>query len=380
MKECEMELLELLDKLRVDSRPEKEINIVVTIFGQLMQNLGLLFPNDKQMFIETNTRFESAINEFRSDKANVKCVFEGDGSFASKLKEYLNYSEVFGPEPSPRLKEAIELFNFHPTNDVVLNNELSLLLGSIMASVKRSVFKNVKPPLVVNGVPASHNVIGEIATGLYGDSGSTEDVTIVLRAKLPLSALITLEAIFIVVPNANPNLWYYHPLEKSWVQSDGTYTFVGLKEEFEKEFKIAYDEAEPVNDEFVFEKELNKLTELSFEIFNNEAVLPKSCSVVAGKVIKDDSVHAVARYANQGDCSFIQLRFGTMYELTFTNTKGSYPSRETTFVTKINNLMTRVEPSAVRRESQIFVIQTTSQALSALWNEIKTEKEAVCIN
>lgn len=371
-----------------ENTAEQEIDLLQRSIASLMLNLGAIVPAQSTLMTALVDDMNTQMKQLRARRKypeDLKTYFTGKGKIARKLKEHMAVADWFetitNPPlvfsnggrvekmvPSKFIERHLELFNFQPTDDVQMVTALRNFCYNARPKILTGLFATPKPALPPAGLLA---ITPDIKTGLYGDGAHPETLTMILRARCSESGI---EVIFYVPAEQTMTIWYHHPYENVWVSSFD-YTFEGVVQLLEKELEIAFQEAGPIERDFDFVTELERLEKQAHEIFDNESVLPQQlfCYSDGLTAQPDGEVQPFSMYVREKDTSTITI-VAEKVHLVFRNTRGAYPLRSRQLCRAFSHLTTKVEASDMSRHVQESMVQKSSFALSNIGEIIKYHK------
>jgi hypothetical protein len=381
-----MDLKAICNKIAIgmEKTAEAEIDLLQQSIAQLMLNLGAILPKQSEVFVELTKDMENKIQNSRFKRRlsmDVNTYFRGNGPIAIKLKEHLDIAEWMNSDDKSNVVTETpvntfiscptDMFDFKPTNDPFQNNRVNSLISSLRYQVTNQSYATTKEPLPTM-VTGNLIITPNVKTGLYGDGSDSENLTLILRGTYPENEM---EVLFYMSPESGTSLWFYHPYEMVWINSDFRLTFDQTFEILEKEFAKANDEASPIYRNFSFDEELIRLEKQANAIFDNEEILPSRLFNYSNGV----TLHSISNeepfgtYVRVDDASTITVVVDKV-SLVFRNTKGKYPQRSKQMCRAIKHISTKVDPQDMSRKFQEQMIYRTGFALSSYIEIIRNHK------
>lgn len=375
----------------VEHSPNQEVATLQRSVAQLMLTLGAAIPDKLAIFNGLIEDMQTQAFDLRYQKVSLPAYFSGNGPTARLVQQHLNvidwmdtslHPAVFvapgitmaKSTPSLCVSSQMKAFDFQPTDDRSVIRPLSEFLFTVRPTMLRSTYLSSEPAL-----PSGVMQLDKLLTGIYGDASKPEQMSLILRATIPLTN--GLEVMFAMIGEAPATIWYYHPFELVWVNGDFSYTFKGVHEALQAEFALAHEKARPVEKVFNFMEELERLEERAGEIFNEEeSMAPQLFYYPDGiSILPVGNVAPISTYKRDKEASILVVSLDRVH-LIFRNTRGTYPMRSRQLCTHITALsQLTVLPDSLPRNAQELLVQKATQALSVYGNCIKSTKNLVSL-
>lgn len=366
---------------------ENEIDTLQKSIAQMMLNLGAAIPGQSELFTELVANMNRTITQTRAMRRfpmDVNTYFRASGPIARKLKEHMAVADWYDenannmmngsanpridrPHPSMIVFDHLQAFDFQPSNDLAMVKSVNDFLGTLRGKLVAQMYATTRPALPPGG---QLHITPDMQSGIYGDGADPENVALILRGAYPDSEM---QVLFYLPPNGAATLWFYHPYEMCWINSDWQMTFIGTLRLLEHEFEKAVEHARPMEREFDFSDELGRLEKQAHGIFDNEEVLPASlfCYTDGIAVHPVSPLPPLSTYVRKADASEITITTDKIH-LIFRNTKGAYPMRSRQLCKKMAHLSTKVEPEDMSRPMQENMVHKTGYVLAVIGDIIRS--------
>jgi hypothetical protein len=160
-------------------------------------------------------------------------------------------------------------------------------------------------------------------------------------------------------------MWYYHPFEGRWFNSDYNCTFENAEEALRLEFKKALIDAEPFERNYDFDTEIKLVLEKANDIFDEERHLPPRLYYANHRLFATESppLRSVTGYERSPHDSLIVVTAGDV-SLVVRNTKGDYASRSHHFMLNYPMTGAALSPNDIKSDVRTELIQRANTFLA----------------
>lgn len=353
---------EILDLLTPSTTLMRENDIVVHTVKNLLDNLGSMFPKLHGVTHSLSSQLLNEIGLLRRTSLNVNAYFTGNGPIADQIKRYTALERlIYGVNGFTGLSNILDTFNFNPTKDPETVNALNSFLSSARSLCDNAPITTLKTNIPDFIAPA------DMETGLYGNIENGNSFTLILRTHAKTEDEI--EMIFLARPDTDAFLWYWHPFERAWINSDHEVTFDGALEQLDLQLKQAIIDATVFVEELDFKKEIKDIIDESCVIFNDEKYLDSS--VICNETGYAPLPSGYYKYDSERSEIKISVRES---QFILRNTKGTYPSLSGSLVSVVNGVSSTIEISKVDEKFQRQLITKTKHLFKILLRDIENNK------
>jgi hypothetical protein len=378
-------------KMRMSNKAEQEVSILQDNLSALMLHIGTSIPGQLPFMQEFHRVSNNELMQARINRVSVDTYFSGHGPIADMLRNYCDMSSFFYPEENEKNKqsedfkawvnnyemqtpkqdnEAVRQFDFHPEQGET-NQELNNFIATLQTEVINDLYLTPIPQALPPTNQVDLHLLMTVRTGIYNAESGPENTTLVLRAEVPNQR--GLEVLLFAKHNEPPSLLYWHPFELHWINSNWTSTFEGVLETLQGQLRVAVEAAQPMEQDFVFAEELDRLESQAAALFDMESKLPPTLFFYKERGLSATRLpnhEAQSTYSRSPVESRITINVNEM-RLIFMCTKGAYPNRSR-FIMKYNGekVSHTVPNESIKRPDQEVLIQKAALTLSVIHNVV----------
>lgn len=236
-----------------------------------------------QLFLHTRDALSHAMGLARVHQLNDVAVFTGNGPVATKLKEFLQLQQWFQTSATNialvAAEEKIKKFNLNP----IAQGEECEKFNSVLREIGHTLFSVAfDTDMTYHHWPFDTYQLASMPVGIYSMVGSNDKIY--NRVLLRFTTADDVKCI-VSCQVDGCEVYFFHPLEESWVKRTTGMSFAGAADILAAEFHRMTAAAKVIEPESVdLEQELKDLIAQGQEVFKDMKYLPAvvSDSGVAG--------------------------------------------------------------------------------------------------